>query len=197
MHYLFNLCSVLSLTFILAYSRDVTVELLFEFNFSTEDLSQYPLLKQNEYKLRTLAKTFAIKPADDAAAITAEVCAQAGKLGMYLDQKALLTQVEDFGYSQTYAHSAYIQPATLAPVPFSFYRLGASLAGADDLIEHARLSIANARSGLSRLLGTPAVLEIEVFAFRLVISREQRAHIMSWLSLLEYPWYNQALRFAL
>jgi len=36
-----------------------------------------------------------------------------------------------------------------------------------------------------------------VFAFRLVISREQRAHIMSWLSLLEYPWYNQALRFAL
>ena len=35
------------------------------------------------------------------------------------------------------------------------------------------------------------------FRFRLVISREQRAHIMSWLSLLEYPWYNRALRFAL
>ena len=27
---------------------------------------------------------------------------------------------------------------------------------------------------------------ISVFAFRLVISREQRAHIMRWLSLLEY-----------
>jgi len=155
------LYSVLSLTFVLANSRDLTVELVFENNFSSEDISRYPQLKQNEHKLRTLAKTFAIKPTDDAAAITATFCAQAEKLGMGVNQQALLNQVEDFGNSQARVRSAYVEPAILSPVPFSFHRFDASPAGAAELAEHVRLSIVNARSGLSRILAAPDVLKIE------------------------------------
>lgn len=154
--------SVLSLTFILASSRDVTVDLSLAFNHSSEDSLRSQVLKQNELKLGTLSKAFAVKPTDDAAAIATTFSARVEKLGMQLDQEALLSQIEMFGDSQAYGSSAYVQPAALSPVPFSFYRLDASLAGAtNDLVEHVRLSVANARSGLSRLLVTPAVLEVE------------------------------------
>jgi len=156
-------CTIFSLIFALANSRDVTVELNIADVLSSDDLSQYPLLAQNEQKFRIVAKTFAVKPEDDAAAITTAFCDRAEKLGMKLNQETVLTQVEMFGNSQAYGGSSpYVQPATLSPVPFSFYRLDASLAGATEgLMEHVRLSIGNARSGLSRLLVTPDALEVE------------------------------------
>jgi len=154
---------ILSIVIALVSSRDLTVELNIADNISSEDLSQYPLVTQNEQRFRTLAKSFAIRPADDAAAITTALCAQAEKLGIQLEQEAVLLQVEMFGQSQAHGSSAYVQPAvTLAPVPFSFYRLDASLANAAvDLMEHVRVSIVTARSGLSRLLVTPDALEVE------------------------------------
>ena len=162
--YRYSFVHTVILPFILvpANGRDLTVELNFAEKLSSEDLSQYPLIEQNEQKFRILAKTFAAKPTDDAATITAAFCAQAEKLGMILNQDAVLTQFEAFGDSQAYGPSAYSQPAKLSPVPFSFHRLDASIAGAaDDLIEHVRSSIGNARLGLSKLLGTPNVLQIE------------------------------------
>lgn len=154
-------CCVIYSAFVLVKSRDLTVELALRNNFSPEELSRYPELEQKGHKLQLLAKAFAVKPADDATAIAAAFFAQADKLGMGLNEEAITAQVQAFGDSQAHGSSAYIQPATLSSVPFSFHRFDASLVGAAELIEHVRLSIVNARSGLSRILAAPDVLKIE------------------------------------
>jgi len=155
------LYTMLSLMLVSAYGRDLTVELELRNNFTLEELSTYPMLAQNNRKIDGLAKAFSVRPSDDADALMKVFCDRVRAFGLTVNKDALLDQVELRGNGRSLSRSAFVQPATLASVPFSYHRLDASMANAAELIEHVRLCIVNARSGLSRLLSVPDVLQIE------------------------------------
>jgi hypothetical protein len=61
--------------------------------------------------------------------------------------------------------AAWSTKTAVAPVPFAFQRLQdadiSAVASTRDLVEHVWHSVLNARAGLSRLLGAPAILELQ------------------------------------
>mmetsp|Transcript_24343 Transcript_24343/g.54892 ORF Transcript_24343/g.54892 Transcript_24343/m.54892 type:complete len:377 (+) Transcript_24343:39-1169(+) len=157
------------------YCRDITVELSHWNDETLEGLESMAgkrtrtltqstmelkdLVLFNQQKFKQISRSFAVLPSDDASVLVSELQDRAFKLGMTVDVPALANQVENFGSSSSQITLATV--STSAPVPFSFYRLETSSSTADALVEHVNICIVNARSGLSRLLGRPEVLQVK------------------------------------
>jgi len=117
-------------------------------------------------RMNALFPSYSLRPGDDASARLGELTALARHLGFFLLEEDLIAQMEGMRSGHATPFPAAFQPTKFpaAAVPFAFQFLGSHAAaaaavnlGADtravgDLVEHVRVSILNARSGLSRLL---------------------------------------------